>query len=308
MPAIAARGVWKRYRNGTEALRGLDLLVQEGELFCLIGANGAGKTSLVRVLATQLQPTAGTIEIFGQDARQQVRKVRAVIATVPQGAYPDQGLKVWEHVYYYLVARGSSRVAAREETDGVLASLGLTSKREQKVGSLSGGMKQRVLLAMALASQARLLLLDEPTTGLDLLARRETWELLTRLKHQSKTILLTTHSMEEAEFLADRVGIIDHGHLVALGTVSELRRHAPGRQKVVMAENALPLRLVEPFGRVELYAGKWAVFVDSDTDLRRLLELTVERRIEAAVLNSTLEDAFVQLVRGESPIPLKELR
>jgi ABC-2 type transport system ATP-binding protein len=307
MRAILARGIAKTYANGVEALCGLDLEVEEGELFCLIGPNGAGKTTLMRILGTQLAATAGKISVFGWDMASAVRRVRGVIAAVPQGCRPDPYLRVWEHVYYYLLARDGSRAAARAATEEVLASLGLAGKRDELVGSLSGGMSRRVLLAMALASRSRLLLLDEPTVGLDLLARRETWKLLARLKNESRTILLTTHSMEEAEALADHVGIVDRGRLVALGTAGELRRQAPGRQKVVIAENAVPLGLLEALGRVEFYAGKWAVFVDHETDLRHLLDLMVERRVEAAVLESTLEDVFVHLVGGGERIGLGEL-
>jgi ABC-2 type transport system ATP-binding protein len=306
-PAIAARGVAKVYPNGVAALCGLDLEMEEGELFCLIGPNGAGKTTLMRILGTQLAPSAGQISIFGWDLATELRRVRGAIAVVPQGCRPDPYLRVWEHVYYYLVARGAARRAARAHTEEALAGLGLTAKRDALVGSLSGGMSRRVLLAMALASRSRLLLLDEPTVGLDLLARRETWKLLAALKNESKTILVTTHSMEEAEALADRVGIVDRGRMVALGTAGELRRQAPGRQKVVIAENAVPLGLLEGLGRVEFYAGKWAVFVDHEADLRHLLDLMVERRVEAAVLDSTLEDVFVHLVGGGQRIGLGEL-
>jgi ABC-2 type transport system ATP-binding protein len=306
--AIDAKQVRQTYRNGVEALKGIDLEVRQGEIFCLVGPNGAGKTTLVRILGTQLVPTSGTVEILGLDLARQVRQIRRRIAAVPQGAYPDPYLKVWEHIYYYLLARGSSRSRARQAMESIVQRLGLAAKIDAQISILSGGMRRRVLLAMALASEADFLLLDEPTTGLDLLIRRETWNVLSGLREEGRALLLTTHSMEEAEFLADRVGIVNEGRLVAVGTPAELRRLAPGRQKVVFNESSLPRPELEAFGRIEEFAGKWAIFVQQDEELRRLLDFAVERRVEAAVFNSTLEDVFVHMVTDGHRLRMGELK
>jgi ABC-2 type transport system ATP-binding protein len=156
-------------------------------------------------------------------------------------------------------------------------------------------MRRRVVLAMALASPAEILYLDEPTAGLDVLIQRETWELLAALKRE-KTILLTTHLMQEAEALADRLAIIDRGRIVARGTSAELRELAPGRQKVVVSEDSLPRERIESFCSLRRYAGNWALYTRGDEDTRRLLDIAVEHHVEASVVNTTLEDTFIQLV------------
>jgi ABC-2 type transport system ATP-binding protein len=308
MLAIDAQQVRRTYRGEIDALKGVDLAIRRGEIFCLVGPNGAGKTTLVRILGTQLAMTSGTVRILGFDLATQIGRIRAGLAMVPQGAFPDPYLKVWEHIYYYLLARGSSRSQARAATETVVQRLGLAEKRDAPVSALSGGMRRRVLLGMALGSDAGLLLLDEPTTGLDLLVRRETWNVLSGLREQGRTVLLTTHSMEEAEVMADRVAILNEGRLVAVGTPAELRRLAPGRQKVVFDEHSLPRELLEAFGRVEVFAGKWAVFVQREEELRSLLDLAVERRIEASVFNATLEDVFVHIVAGDHRLHMGELQ
>jgi ABC-2 type transport system ATP-binding protein len=307
MLAIHAQELTKIYRSGLKALQGIDLHVESGEVFCLAGPNGAGKTTLVRILGTQLAATQGEVRILGFDLVTQMDEIRTRLAVVPQEAraYPD--LLVWEHIYYYLVARGFQRSAARSATRSIIDDLGLDGKYDQPVARLSGGMRHRVLLGMALASGSELLLLDEPTASLDVLIRRQTWDLLKRLARRT-TILLTTHSMEEAEALADRVGIVHNGRLIAVGTPRELRMKAPGRFKVVLDESSMAREQLAAWGHLHVYAGKWAVFFDDETSLRRFLDVTVERSIESSVLHATLEDVFVHLVGDASPLRLGELR
>ncbi|HEU0077126.1 MAG TPA: ABC transporter ATP-binding protein [Longimicrobiaceae bacterium] len=307
-PAITVAGLRKVYRNGVEALSGVDLQVEPGEILCLVGPNGAGKTTLLRILSTGLSPTAGDVTIFGHDLRTRVKQIRSLLAVVPQEARPDPYLTVWEHICYYLVARGMDFRQARRATEEITERLELSDKRREMVSDLSGGMRRRVLICMALASGSRFLMLDEPTTGLDLLVRRRTWQALAGFR-KSATMLLTTHSMEEAEALADRVGIIHRGRLVALGTPRELQRLAPGPRKVVVAEHALLAEEVAPLGKLQLYAGKWAIFPRDDEAMRRLLDLMVRREVEVSVQQSSLEDVFVHLVgEDDPPIRMGELR
>jgi ABC-type multidrug transport system ATPase subunit len=305
---ITTRGLAKTYAGGAEALRDLDLEVAKGQIFCLLGPIGAGKTTLSRILGTQLRPTRGAARILGHDIDREARKVREVLAVVPQQSWPDQELKVCEHIFYYLVARGQRRSQAREATRRITERLGLGDKHDALVSSLSGGMRRRVLLAMAMASGAEALLLDEPTAGLDVLIRREFWDCLAALKEEEKTVLLTTHSMEEAEVLSDRVGILSDGCLVAEGTAAQLRNLAPGPQKVVLDEDALPEETLRPLGPLQRYAGKWAVFPRDQEAMRKLLDLCVQSLVETSVLHATLEDAFVHLVGASRQVKLGEFR
>jgi ABC-2 type transport system ATP-binding protein len=306
--AILAEGVAKRYRTGTEALRGVDLEVRAGEVFCLLGPNGAGKTTLTRILATQLAPTAGRAEIFGLDVDRRAREVRHLLSAVPQGTFPDIQLKVREHVLYYLVARGMSWKEGKEATTAVLEQLGLTEKTDALIQTLSGGMRRRVLLCMAIAAPSRLILLDEPTAGLDVLTRRDVWKSLTASKAE-RTVLLTTHSLEEAEALADRIGILGEGKLAACGTLAELKAMAPAAQKVVFDEEALPRERLERYGHLQEYAGKWAVFPRDREALQALLDLGVSAGLETSLLHTSLEDVFVHMVGDQrKKLKLGELR
>ncbi len=308
LPAILTEGLKRTYKNGVMALRGVNLEVRPGEVFCLLGPNGAGKTTLTRILATQLAPSAGTARVFGRDIMSHTRWVRERLAVVPQQSFPDQQLKVWEHIFYYLVARGLSWREGKRVTREIVEQLGMTDKHDELVQSLSGGMMRRVLLCMALATRAPLMLLDEPTVGLDVLMRRQVWRSLMASK-ASSTVLLTTHSMEEAEALADRIGILGEGEMVACGTVAELRRLAPGPEKVVFTEGALPRAHLETYGYVQEYAGKWAVFPGDRAALQSLLQTAVAAGVETSLLHTSLEDVFVYLVGGRrGKIQLGDLR
>ena len=306
--AIAAEGLTKTYKTGTQALCEVDLEVRPGEVFCLLGPNGAGKTTLTRILATQLAPSAGTARVFGLDVDRQVRQVREILSVVPQASSPDIQLKVREHVLYYLVARGMSWREGKEATRAIIEELGLAEKSDALIQTLSGGMRRRVLLCMALASRARLLLLDEPTAALDVLTRRDVWKGLVAQKAE-RTVWLTTHSLEEAEALADRIGIMGEGRLVASGTLAELKRLAPGTQKVVFHEDALPRAQLERYGYLQEYAGRWAIFPPDRDALQALLDLAVAAGIETSLLHTSLEDVFVYLVGPQrNKLKLGELR
>ncbi len=297
---IKATGITKTYGRGkseVKALKGVNLEVDEGEMFCLVGPNGAGKTTLVRILGTQLRRSSGTVAILNHDLDRDTAKIRANIAVVPQGASPDPGLKVWEHIYYYLMVCGLTAGQAKKATRETLRVLGLDAKAKARVSTLSGGMQRRVLLGMALASPARLLLLDEPTIALDPIIRRQTWELLRDLKRH-KTIILTTHSMEEVEALADRVAVIKEGSIIAVGSPRELCNMIPGEKKIVLQDQNLPKETLAGLGQVAQLHNKWAVFPHNNQALADLCQLAIGRNMEFSVYNATLEDAFVHMVAG----------
>jgi ABC-2 type transport system ATP-binding protein len=300
---LVAESITKRYRNGTLALSDLSLTVDRGEILCLVGPNGAGKTTTVRILATQLLPTSGRVTVFGEDAIREPAKVRSRLASVPQEGEPDLELTAWEHVYYYLRVRGLGHRTALARATEALTQLGLWEKRRQLCRLLSGGLRRRVLIAMAFAAQAELLFLDEPTTGLDPAIRRETWDLLSALR-RSTTIVLTSHSMEEVEALADRVLVILDGRLRVEGRPAELRRLMPAGRKVII--DSLPSEAgrpseedLRPFGRVGSYAGKLVVYPETDAATEGAVREALRHQAEVAVVPTNLEDVIVALERGE---------
>jgi ABC-2 type transport system ATP-binding protein len=227
MPAaIRIRGLSKRYRSGVLANANLTLDVYEGELLALLGPNGSGKTTLVRQVTTEMRPSEGSVEIKGIDAIRHGQRVKRMIGVVPQEAQLFEHLTVEQHLFYFALFRGLDRPEARRSAENAIDELMLGDRRKDVIKHLSGGLKRRVLVAIALLSDPPVLVLDEPTTGLDPESRRALWEVLLERKRRGATMILTTHYLEEAEILADRIGILSRGKLIALGTLAELRREA----------------------------------------------------------------------------------
>jgi ABC-2 type transport system ATP-binding protein len=292
--AIRAEGITKTYKTKTMALRGISLSVQKGEIFCLVGPNGAGKTTLTRILATQLSYDAGELKILGSDLKREVRKIRPHLAVVPQECAPDGDLTAFEHVFYYLRVRGTPKHEARASTDAALSALGLWNRRKERLSTLSGGLRQRTLIAMALATGADLLLLDEPTTGLDPLSRRQTWDMLVGLRSMH-TIFITTHSMEEAEALGDHIALMKEGTMIAVGTLAELRAKLPASDKIHISGDVDRARL-EEFGRVTTYAGRFVLYPSSRAAITQAVQFAIASRVEVSVSPTTLEDVYISLL------------
>src|SRR5947199_9820489 len=181
MDVITATGLGKTYPGGTEALRDISFAIQKGEIFCLLGRNGAGKTTLLRILATQLRPTTGHATVLGHDVLAEPNAIRPRIAVVPQEARPQMLLSPYDHILYFCLIRGQSRAQARERTQKVMEDLGLWEHRDKLASDLSGGLRQRLIIAMAMVADPEVLFLDEPTIGLDLLGRRSVWSMLRAL-------------------------------------------------------------------------------------------------------------------------------
>ena len=221
---IECKGLTKKYQDGDKiALDSVSLSIPSNGIFALIGRNGAGKTTLVRILATQLELTSGKAEVNGFDVMDEPEEIRRIIAVVPQEARPVNWLSPMEQVYTYLLWRGFSNREARDRAGRALSQLGLSEYAGKRNNTLSGGIKRKVMVATVIASGAQILFLDEPTTGLDPIAREELWNLLFELK-KNHFIFLTTHYLEEAEKLADSIGIIHEGKLLKVGTLDELRK------------------------------------------------------------------------------------
>ncbi|MBR4082277.1 MAG: ABC transporter ATP-binding protein [Clostridia bacterium] len=224
MEAIRATGLCKTYRDVT-AVKGLDLTVAQGELFALLGVNGAGKTTAIRMLTCLTQPTAGEAWILGKSILKDTAEVKETIAISPQETAVAPGLTVRENLALICGVHGYSREKTRTSVDDMERLMGLAPVMNRRAGKLSGGWQRRLSIAMALISQPQVLFLDEPTLGLDVIARSELWRLIRGLKGRV-TIILTTHYLEEAEALSDRIGVMKDGRLVACGTAAELMQIA----------------------------------------------------------------------------------
>jgi ABC-2 type transport system ATP-binding protein len=221
---IKCEKLTKKYPGSEKlALNSVDLSIPAKGIFALIGRNGAGKTTLVRILATQLTPTSGTASVDGFDVMREPVPIRGMIAVVPQEARTVGWISAAQQIQTYLLWRGHGLGEANAMAKRALSELGIARYANEKNSSLSGGTKRKVLAAAAIASGAKMLFLDEPTTGLDPIAREELWELLFRLK-RTHFIFLTTHYLEEAERLADTIGIMDEGRLLAIGSLESLRK------------------------------------------------------------------------------------
>ena len=220
--ALRVEDLVKRYPTGTEALRGVSLDIAEGEFFGLLGPNGAGKSTLIHCTTGLAQPTSGSIRIFGHDAIEHYEEARTAVGLAPQDLNLDWFLTLEETLDYHGGYFGMPRKDRRERAKELLEAFSLTSKKDERTRTLSGGMKRRLILARALMHRPRLLILDEPTAGVDVELRLELWQYVQRINEEGTTILLTTHYLEEAERLCDRIAFINDGQIVAKGTSDEL--------------------------------------------------------------------------------------
>ena len=224
MDAIRIEGLTKRYKDVT-AVDQLGLTVRRGELFSLLGVNGAGKTTTIKMLCGLVQPTSGDAFLNGKSIRTETSAVKRMIAVSPQETAVAPGLSVRENLELMCGVHGFSKEKRKAKTAELMEKLGLGAVEAKKAGKLSGGWQRRLSIAMALVSEPEILFLDEPTLGLDVLARSELWELIRSLKGRV-TIILTTHYMEEAEALSDRIAIMQEGRLLVCGSADELKRRA----------------------------------------------------------------------------------
>ena len=221
--AIVIEGLVKKFGD-VLAVNDLNLEIKKGELFGLLGPNGAGKTTTINVLSGLLQPTSGTAYVGGYDVRKDLKKVKELIGVCPQEASVFRYLSGRENIELFGSLHGMSKKEVKERTKSLLEVANFTETSKRKAKGYSGGMSRQLNLLIALISNPTIAFLDEPTVGMDPRARRKTWEFINSLKNQNKTVILTTHYIEEAEALSDRVGIIDYGELIALGSPKELMK------------------------------------------------------------------------------------
>ena len=299
MLAISADGVSKRYKGLSQtALSNVSLTAESGQIYTLLGRNGAGKTTFVRICATQLLPTQGRIQVLGYDVIKEADKVRRLISIVPQEGRPLRALTPWDHVYNWLQIRGEKKQVAREKTELILQKFDLYGAKDRPAMNLSGGMKQKILVAMAMAVDAQLLFLDEPTIGLDPVSRRQVWSSIKEWKKEGKSILLTTHYMDEAETLSDNIVIIDNGRVIAKGTIKELRTTIPQNLRVDITKDNIDTEVFKSFGSIIESGDDTIRIFTFESAIKELTELAVKKNLSFTVSPITLDDVFISLVGG----------
>ena len=308
MPTIiTVQQLTKTYASGFPALKRIDLEIRRGEIFALLGPNGAGKTTLINAICGIVNPSSGTILADGHDIVSDYRAARSMIGLVPQELTTDAFESVWATVNFSRGLFGKPRDAARCEK--LLRDLSLWDKKDNKIMTLSGGMKRRVMIAKALSHEPQILFLDEPSAGVDVELRRDMWEMVRGLRASGVTIILTTHYIEEAEQMADRIGVISKGELILVEDKAALMRKLGKKQ--------LKLQLKRPLARIpdalaamalELAAGGSELVYTFDTQgvdtgIEALLHALGEQGITFKDLQSSessLEDIFVSLVRAQA--------
>ncbi|MDE1820295.1 MAG: ABC transporter ATP-binding protein [Euryarchaeota archaeon] len=297
---LVARKLGRRYRwrgGSNQALLDVDLSVPKGVVLGLLGRNGAGKTTFVRIAATSLMPTSGSLEVFGHDVVREADAVRERIAVIPQESRPFYWMSPTELVAYYLRMRGESTGAALRQAKETLEELELTRWKDTQVNRLSGGLRRRVMVAMVMASDAEFLFLDEPTTGLDPLARRSVWAAIRKAAKANRTVLLTTHYLDEAEALSDRLAILESGRLLASGTPREIAARVRHPYRVTL-EGGFSEKELRALGQVTQVGAKTLLFT-GEQEARELARVSLEKGTRISMGPVSLEDLFVQIVGKE---------
>ncbi len=303
---ISVSNLVKTYAGGFQALKSVNLDIRRGEIFALLGPNGAGKTTLINIICGIVNPTSGVITANGHDIQREYRAARAKIGLVPQELSTDAFESVWATMKF---SRGLFGKPPNEAyLEKVLRDLSLWEKKDSKIMTLSGGMKRRVMIAKALSHEPQILFLDEPTAGVDVELRRGMWEMVRSLRANGVTVILTTHYIEEAEEMADRIGVINHGEIVLVED-KELLMRKLGRKQLTLHLQAPLERIPEQLSnrKLELIAdGTQLVYTfDTQTDstgiaslLRQLNELGIDFK-DLHTEESSLEEIFVTLIGGK---------
>ena len=292
--------------DGLVAVNGIDLGIRKGELFSFLGPNGAGKTTTINMLCCLLKPTSGTAAIMGYDITKEPFKVKELIGVSPQETALSEHLNSWENLRLIGKIHGIGSGELRKRSEELLEIVGLLERAKDSVAKFSGGMRRRLNLIMALVHDPEVLFLDEPTLGLDPQSRRAIWEYVERLKGQ-KTILLTTHYMEEADFLSDRIGIVDEGRIVALGTPDELKKSIWDRGTMIISAENLSAEIAQGLRRqgrdaqIEEVSGDLRVS-GKELNFREIMDYLHSQGIvvhSAALEQPTLEDVFLHITGKE---------
>ncbi len=303
MNALSIRNLQKTYPNGVAAVRGIDLDVAEGDFFALLGPNGAGKSTVIGIVSSLVNKSSGSIAIFGHDLDRETTAAKASIGLVPQEFNFNQFETVLQIVLNQAGYYGIARPLARERAEKYLKQLGLWEKRAVVSRELSGGMKRRLLIARALIHEPKLLILDEPTAGVDIEIRRSMWRFLEEINKSGISIILTTHYLEEAENLCNTVAVINHGEIVEYGTVGQLL-HKLNRETfvLVVSGDAHALRPIDGYAMTSRADGSLEVEVPKGVGINRLFRELSNQGIEVlSMRNKTnrLEEFFMRLVEDQ---------
>ncbi|MEM3397442.1 MAG: ABC transporter ATP-binding protein [Nitrososphaerota archaeon] len=299
MEAVVSYDLVKIYEGGVKALDSVSLSVKSGRVFSLLGRNGAGKTTFLRIMATQLLPTSGKGYVLGYDIFSEAGKIRENIAVIPQESRPMYILTVKEHVKYFLMMRGVSMNEASRQASRILRDIGLEEYSDTLCMKLSGGLRRKVLVAMAMATEAEILFLDEPTTGLDPLSRRLVWDVIQRASSSGQTIFLTTHYMDEAEKISNEIAILHGGKILASGNIDEFRKLIPYKLKAEIATDNVIFEDIKKYGRTLTLGRRIIVYMIDEEDSRKLHEYCILNKIPVTFSPLSLEDVFIKLV-GEN--------
>ncbi len=286
-------------KETVEALKGVNIAIEKGELYTLLGPNGAGKTTFLRIISTQLMPTSGIAEVFGFSVVDEPEEVRKHIAVVPQDVATYNNFTPWEYAYYFARLRDMPKSIAKQTAEKALKSADLWELRNRTCQTLSGGERKRAIIASALSSDVDLLMLDEPTSGLDALARRNVWSALRDMVKEGKTILLTTHMMEEAEMVSDRLAIINKGEVIANGRLDEIKGLTQEKYRVVVGGK---FERLSDYGDVAKLGDRNIVYVKTQNEALELLKETLKMNMRAEASPVTLEDVFVKLIGGMNSV------
>jgi ABC-2 type transport system ATP-binding protein len=303
-PIISVSNLSKTYKSGFSALKGVDLAIERGEIFALLGPNGAGKTTLISIICGLVNRSEGTVEVDGHDIVADYRAARGKIGLVPQELTTDAFETVWSTVSFSRGLFGKARNPALIEQ--VLKDLSLWDKRDTQIRMLSGGMKRRVLIAKALSHEPQILFLDEPTAGVDVELRQDMWKMVRRLRESGVTIILTTHYIEEAEEMADRIGVISKGEIILVEDKAELMRKLGRKQLTLSLQAPLPAvpKALASYD-LALAAEGFELVYTYDTKAERTGITALMQDLASAGIRfkdlrtsqSSLEDIFVSLVR-----------
>jgi len=302
MHALEIKNLVKTYNNGVHALKGIDITIDNGDFFALLGANGAGKSTTIGLISTLLRKTSGKISICGYDLETQKEHAKACLGLVPQ----EMNLNIFENCLQILLSQagyyGITRSKAYDKAEELLHNLGLWDKRNAIVRHLSGGMKRRLMIARALIHSPRVLILDEPTAGVDIEIRRSMWEFLTRTNAEGTTIILTTHYLEEAEQLCKNIAIIDQGRIIRNTSMKALLQSLHHQTFVFNVDKPLmSLPDLTPFSAELIDANTFEARVTDEQNLNQLFTLLNQQEIEVhSMRNKTnrLEELFLDLIKN----------
>ena len=304
MKALSIHNLTKTYKNGVQALKGIDFEVEEGEFCALLGPNGAGKTTTIGIVTSLVNKTGGTVTVFGHDIDREIEVAKSCIGLVPQELNFNQFEKVFDIVVNQAGFYGIPRKLARERAEKYLKQLSLWEKRDDMSRNLSGGMKRRLMIARALVHEPKLLILDEPTAGVDIEIRRSMWEFLRKINKEGISIILTTHYLEEAETLCRRVAIIDKGTIIEQGSTKDLLAKLHTETFVLNLRKPLSrLPAVDGYALTQVDDTTLEVEVNKNQDINGLFDLLTKDGVQVLSMRNKvnrLEELFVRLVEGKN--------